>query len=229
MPQNKKKRDILVFVTRQGGECAECGRDLNKGDIIFLERETGPLCLACADLGHLLYLRAGNARLTRLAKKYSRLYAVVLKWARARKRYERQGILVEAQALEKSERECFDEEEFQQRLQRREAEERLYLNEDFIRTFLEKLNQLFPKCPSGTAHTIAREACYWYCDQLGQPIFVLDDEIIFNVVQTYVRHQYTDYDELLMSGLNRFGARNAVREQVDAVLRKWGWSGSSKR
>jgi hypothetical protein len=37
----------------------------------------GPLCLTCADLDHLVFLGAGDAALTRRAKKASTLSAVV--------------------------------------------------------------------------------------------------------------------------------------------------------
>jgi len=58
----------------------------------------GPLCLGCADLDHLVFLAAGDAALTRRAKKASALSAVVVRFIRARKRYERQGILVDEPA-----------------------------------------------------------------------------------------------------------------------------------
>jgi hypothetical protein len=63
----------------------------------------GALCLACADLDHLWFLPSGDAALTRRAGKYSTLKAVVLKWSRARNRYERQGLLVEEAALHQAE------------------------------------------------------------------------------------------------------------------------------
>jgi hypothetical protein len=44
--------------------------------------------------------------MTRRARKNSVLSAVVLKWSRARKRYERQGVLVESEAAENAEQEC---------------------------------------------------------------------------------------------------------------------------
>ena len=64
------------------------------------------MCLACADMEHLVFLPSGDAAVTRRAKKHSTLSAVVLKWNRARKRYERQGLLVESEALEQAEKEC---------------------------------------------------------------------------------------------------------------------------
>ena len=65
-----------------------------------------PLCLHCADLDHLVFLPRGNAALTRRASKHSTLRAVVVQFSRTRKRYERQGVLVEEAALERAEQEC---------------------------------------------------------------------------------------------------------------------------
>ena len=77
--------------------------------------DTGPHCMDCADLGHLEYLPAGNAALTRGAKKLSRVSAVVVRWSRSRKRYERQGILAEPEAIEQAEVEGLTEREVRQR------------------------------------------------------------------------------------------------------------------
>ena len=49
--------------------------------MIFLAGNQGALCLTCADLDHLAFLPPGDAALTRRARKYSTLAAVVLKWA----------------------------------------------------------------------------------------------------------------------------------------------------
>src|SRR5258706_11693415 len=68
--------------------------------------EGQPLCLACADMDHLVFLRRGDAALSRRARKYSPLSAVVVRFSRARKRYERQGLLVTEEALAKAEEEC---------------------------------------------------------------------------------------------------------------------------
>lgn len=85
------KEDITVFITRREEACADCGRELFKGNWIRLEKEK-PLCLECADLGHLEFLPRGDTALTRRATKYSPLRAVVVRWSRSRQRYERQGI-----------------------------------------------------------------------------------------------------------------------------------------
>jgi len=77
-----------------------------------------------ADLAHLEYLPSGNTALTRRATKHSPLRAVVVQWARARKRYERQGILVTAEALRRAEEECLADEDRRARQRERAAERR---------------------------------------------------------------------------------------------------------
>jgi hypothetical protein len=59
----------------------------------------GPVCLRCVGLDDLEFLPAGDALLTRRAKARSTRFAVVVRFSRTRRRYERQGLLVEPQAL----------------------------------------------------------------------------------------------------------------------------------
>jgi hypothetical protein len=59
----------------------------------------GPACLRCVKLDDLEFLGAGDALLTRRAKAKSARWAVVVQFSRSRKRYERQGLLIEPQAL----------------------------------------------------------------------------------------------------------------------------------
>src|SRR5687768_3529320 len=68
-----------------------------------------PLCLPCARLDHLEYLPSGDAALTRRAAKYSGRTAVVVRFSRTRARYERQGLLVEKDGMEKAEQECTED------------------------------------------------------------------------------------------------------------------------
>ncbi len=82
--------------------------------------DPGPVCMACADMDHLVFLARGDAALTRRARAASGLSAIVVRFSRARKRYERQGILVEPGALERAEAECLADE--QARARRRECD-----------------------------------------------------------------------------------------------------------
>ena len=100
----RNTEEILVFIARRrDSTCGECGAKLAPRSFITLREEQGALCMSCADLDHLLFLPSGDAALTRRARKHSGLSAVVLQWSRTRKRYERQGLLVEEAALDRAE------------------------------------------------------------------------------------------------------------------------------
>lgn len=95
--------DLLVIAAlSRDWVCAACG---GTGSLLIMDR-AGPLCLTCAELDHLAYLPRGDATLTRRARAASGLSAIVVRFSRARKRYERQGILVEEAAVEEAERQC---------------------------------------------------------------------------------------------------------------------------
>jgi len=110
-----KDNDIVVFISTQNSKCEECGRELGRRAWITLDQKKKSFCLTCADLDHLVFLPSGDAALTRRSRRYSRLSAVVVKWSRARKRYERHGLLVENEALEHAEKECAADEDARKR------------------------------------------------------------------------------------------------------------------
>ncbi len=214
---------LMVFITTGESTCAECGEDLGRHAWITLTRDKGTLCLACADLDHLIFLPAGDAALTRRARKYSTLAAVILRWSRARKRYERQGLLVEAEALEKAEQECLADSEAKARRREREAERRGELNRHYVERFAERVRQLFPGCPAGREMVIAEHACQKYSGRVGRSAAAkdLDESAVRLAVIAHVRHAETDYDDLLAQGLDRWEARAQVEEDVARVIEKW--------
>src|SRR2546425_8479434 len=81
--QSEGNQELKVFISNRESTCGECGQNLGSKAWITLAGEKGALCLACADLDHLLFLPSGNVALTRRARKHSTLAAVVLKWSRA--------------------------------------------------------------------------------------------------------------------------------------------------
>lgn len=153
-----KQRDLKVFITFRNSICDECKQELGSRAWIVLAGDAGALCLSCADMDHLVFLSSGDAALTRRARKYSTLNAVVLKWNKSRKRYERLGLLVEEAALRQAEVECLSDEEVRTQHRFREADRRAELDSAYIRTFTERICQLFPKCPPETAQSIAEHA-----------------------------------------------------------------------
>jgi hypothetical protein len=191
--------------------------------MILLAGKTGALCLSCADLDHLTFLLPGDAALTRRARKYSTLAAVVLKWSRARRRYERQGLLVEDQALHRAESECLNDAEARATRRAREAERRAELDGEFVARFAARIRQLYPGCPPGRPEQIASHACQMYSGRIGRSAEAkrLDDEAVQLAVVAHVRHDETRYDELLACGADRREARDRIREDVDRVLSRW--------
>jgi hypothetical protein len=92
-----------VFLIVKESRCACCQNLVPKGALLWMEGQE-PLCMVCAKLDRLVLLPSGNALLSRRSKQYSKVWAVVLKYSRTRKRYERQGLLVEEGALLKAHR-----------------------------------------------------------------------------------------------------------------------------
>ena len=218
-----KQIDIKVFISSRESTCDACREDLGRGAWITFSKTKDALCLSCADLDHLEFLPSGDTALTHRARKHSGLSAVVLKWARARKRYERQGILAEATAIRLAEEECLADEDVRARRRVRAAQRRTEQDHKYIGRFSDAILELFPKCPSVTARSIADHACQKYSGRIGRSAAAktLNIKAIRLAVIAHVRHVETQYDELLMRGWDRNDARGAVDEQVDSVLAKW--------
>ncbi len=86
---------VVILPLNNDWTCHRCG---NGGGMLIME-QPGPACLRCAGLDDLEFLQAGDALLTRRVKAKSAKSAVVVRFSRTRKRYERQGLLIEPQAL----------------------------------------------------------------------------------------------------------------------------------
>lgn len=89
---------VVASPLNRDWKCHRCGKT---GDLLMME-EGGPACLSCVGLDDLEFLPPGDAKLTRKAKARSTRYAVVVRFSRARKRYERRGLLIEAQAVKEA-------------------------------------------------------------------------------------------------------------------------------
>jgi hypothetical protein len=142
-------KELVVISPLNDWTCRECQ---GTGDLLVMEGP-GPLCLACAELGHLVFLGRGDTALTRRAKAGSKLWAVVIRFSRSRKRYERQGLLVEEHALEEAEAECLADAEVRARRKARDAERRAGEDEDLARSMADEIRRLFPCCPPEEAET----------------------------------------------------------------------------
>jgi len=218
----QEPKELVVFSILRASACSECGEELWKGSFLTMEKGK-PLCLRCADLDHLEYLPRGDAALTSRSRKYSRLSAVVVRFSRTRGRYERQGLLVESAALEKAEQECLDDEERRAIARERAAARRELADERYVRQFSEHILSRYPGCPAEEAGRIAEHACRKYSGRTGRSAAAkeFDAEAIDLAVKARVRHNHTNYDQLLAQGWDRSEAREKVAPQVMDMIIRW--------
>jgi hypothetical protein len=211
--------DLIVVQPVSDWSCAECG---STGDLLIMDGND-PLCLTCADLDHLVFLPAGDAALTRRAKQASGLSAVVVQWNRARRRNQRQGILVEEPALEQAEQQCLADEDARMRRRERDRERRANSDVELRARMAEEIARLFPRCPAGRAEAIADHTSLRGSGRVGRSAAgrSLDEKAITRAVVASVRHEDTDYDDLLMSGVPRDVARDRIRADIERVLQAW--------
>jgi hypothetical protein len=212
--------DLVVVSALGDWSCAECGDD---GRELLTMTDAGPLCLRCADLDHLIFLPRGDAALTRRARKANGLSAVVVRFSRARRRYERQGVLVEAEALERAEAQCLADADARARRRIRERARREAQDTELEAALADEIVALFPACPHERATEIARHTAVRGSGRVGRSAAgrALELEAVELAVVAAVRHAETRYDELLMSGVDRDEARLRVRSDVDRVLDAW--------
>jgi hypothetical protein len=86
---------VVIQPLKREWTCHRCG---GNGNLLMME-DSGPACLRCVGLDDLEFLPAGDALLSQRVKAKSARWAVVVRFSRSRRRYERQGLLVEPQAL----------------------------------------------------------------------------------------------------------------------------------
>jgi len=218
-----KAPELVVFEkVSEDGACSECGVELAKGDYLFMEKSQ-PLCLICADLDRLVFLPAGDAALSRRARKHSALSAVVVRFSRSRKRYERQGLLVTEQALVQAEEECASDAPARAAARARAAIGREAEDREFVAALAQAISQRYPLCPPDEARRIAAHAGQRSSGRVGRSAAGrdLDPQAVDLAVIAHIRHEHTNYDELLMRGTDRSDARGLVREKIDRVIAKW--------
>ena len=92
---------VVIQPLNDEWKCHRCG---GTGNLLLMENP-GPACLRCVGLDDLEFLPAGDALLTRRVKAKATRHAVVVRFSRSRRHYERQGLLVEPQALADAQRE----------------------------------------------------------------------------------------------------------------------------
>lgn len=151
------------------------------------------------------------------------LSAVVLKFSKARGRYERQGLLVEENALDKAEAECLADADARERRAHRQRERQAEMDRSYVEEFAKRVRALFPGCPAKRELQIAEHACRKYSGRIGRSAAAksFDESAVLLAVAAHIRHRETNYDELLSLEWDRGDARVQVRRHVDEILRSW--------
>lgn len=218
--RQSKPPDLVVMQALKPFTCAACAR--TDADLLMME-DAGPHCLDCVDLGHLVFLAAGDAALTRRAKRASRLSAVVVRFSRNRGRYERQGLLVEESAIDQAEQECLSDEDARARRRERDRERREVADVRFQEELAEQIGRLFPGCPPQRAAGISLHTGTRGSGRVGRSAAgrALDPDAVTRAVIASIRHEDTEYDALLMAGVPREEARQRIRDDIDRVLERW--------
>ncbi|MGH2930061.1 MAG: DUF2293 domain-containing protein, partial [Solirubrobacteraceae bacterium] len=119
--RRRRQPELVVISPLKQFTCSVCGTE---GAGLLIMEDSGPVCMECAEMSHLVFLPSGDAALTRRAKAASRLSAVVVRFSRSRRRYERQGLLVGEHALERAEADCLADADARARRREREAARR---------------------------------------------------------------------------------------------------------
>jgi hypothetical protein len=218
----EKAPQPVVFLNLRDAQCSECGTEIAQGSMLSMEAEQ-PFCLPCARFDGLEFVPSGDAALTRRATKYSSRSAVVVRFNRSRKRYERQGILVEDAALEKAEQECVQDAGERAAARARAAVQRCEQDRKLVAQMIKLIAELFPGCPAGEVAAIAEHTAVRGSGRVGRSEAGrnLDEKALSLAVGAAIRHNHTPYDELLARGVDRADARQQITDKVEEILARW--------
>ncbi|WP_296085427.1 DUF2293 domain-containing protein [uncultured Agrobacterium sp.] len=75
----------------------------------------------------------------------------------------------------------------------------------------------YPRCPEFAVVRFAHQVCTEPKNWRGVSIAVAVD----HVIQNMLRHELTDYDQLLLVGVKRKEARARVKPKISAMIRQW--------
>ena len=217
-----REGEITVFLASRLGVCARCDATLGAGVARTLAQGRA-LCLACSDLADLAFLPSGDAALTRRATRSAARHAVVLEWSRRRKRYERRGTLVPAEALARAREECAGDESVRARRREKDAVRREAEDKEYLAQVTAALARQFPGCPPEEVAVIAGHACEKHSGRVGRSAAMkdLDPEPMRLAVIAHIRHLHTQYDNLLAHGVDKREARGMIQKKIQMVLTQW--------
>ncbi|KAF2196426.1 hypothetical protein GQ43DRAFT_257513 [Delitschia confertaspora ATCC 74209] len=91
-----------------------------------------------------------------------------------------------------------------------------------------ELKSLYPKIPPAEVEACLKQAFRKHSRRVGRSGQIEMKKKVELAVVAHVRHQHTEYDALLKTGMVRQDARVQVRKNIQEVLRKWEGKGTRK-
>ncbi|WP_158447945.1 DUF2293 domain-containing protein [Aquimarina longa] len=214
-----------IFLTKKEKlRCMTCGKHIPKGKSFVAESENHKgTCFSCSPFIGYVMLPPGNVAMTRRSKKHSTLCAVVLAWNQRRKRYERQGQLVEEIAIEKARLECENDQAARNEKNKKAAVIREVKDREYKITFAKAIRKRYPNCPVKREFAIAAHACEKYSGRVGRTADAkqFDSKMIDLAVEAHIRHAETDYDTRFRQGKGKREIRSEVKYDINHILRQW--------
>jgi hypothetical protein len=142
---------------------------------------------------------------------------------RNKARYERQGVLVEPDAIAQAEQECLADSEVRERRRARDAQRRAVEDEQLVADLTAALLGQFPGCPPERALLVAQHTGARSSGRIGRTSAgrALEPEAVRLAVVAAVRHEDTRYDDLLMRSVPRDEGRELVRHDIDRIISEW--------
>ncbi|KAI0884124.1 uncharacterized protein GGS22DRAFT_194737 [Annulohypoxylon maeteangense] len=90
--------------------------------------------------------------------------------------------------------------------------------------FSNSVRKQFPKIPAEDVPKIVERAMEKHSGRIGRTMTLGIGEKARLGVRAYIRHKYTEYDNLLKNGVSRNEARIRIYEVVDKIVSEWGGS-----
>lgn len=214
-----------IFLTKRTTlTCALCHKAISQGEAFVAESEKHRgTCFSCSPFVNAAFLPPGNAAMTRRSKKHSSYCGVVYEWSNRRKRFERRGQYVEAEAIIKARRECEQDEVERKLKNERAAIKRAEQDKEYIAEFSKAIRSRYPNCPKNREVEIAQHACEKYSGRVGRTAQAkeFDEKMIDLAVEAHIRHAETNYDYQFGRGKSKRDIRTDIKPYVVATMRKW--------
>lgn len=214
-----------VYLTQQLNlSCSKCKRAIKQWDRFVVESENSRgLCFKCSPFTEKEFLPSGDSAMTRRSKKHSRYCGVLLEWNSKRRRFERKGQCVEADAIIKARAECKADADKRKIINTKLAFKREMADKIYVADFAKAIKQRYPSIPKGRELAIAKHACEKYSGRVGRSASAkqFDGDMIDRAVEAHIRHHETSYDSEFGKGKAKRVIRSKIKPVVVKYLSDW--------